>query len=76
MILWKNNKKVEEYELNNDKIISQFVRSKYFDITNHYGIETCFKYFLSMKDGLNSSYLEDKDYYDILNILRLDESLK
>ena len=77
MKLWKENKISQEWELSNQEIAKQFLKSRYYDFPNR-SIDMSLVNFISSKDGLNSSWDWDskkgsidgsKDMIEILDII-------
>ncbi len=79
MKLWKENKLNQEWELDNKGVVKRFLNSEYGKNPEKYkGKDNALVYFITGKDGLNSSYdweekkgsIEgSKDILEMLNII-------
>ena len=78
MKFWDRKTLDIETVISNDEVISKFFKSEFYEkwYVDHFGIERAFRHFILLKEGLNSIHLDDEDFCEILDTLKLNESQK
>ncbi len=69
--LWKENKLNQEWSINYNDVLNKFRLSVYFKywVDGRYSLDIALRNFITAKDGLNSVFDTNEDYYKLFDFI-------